>query len=82
MATVLAMKTNGDRTICARCGGLMVSDFCMDLVRETGELEFLASRCVQCGEIVDPLILKNRTIQRPSASARIERKAPIHHESL
>jgi len=68
MATALAMKTNGDRTSCARCGGLMVCEFCLDLVRGTGQLEFLASRCVQCGEIVDPLILKNRTIQRPSAS--------------
>ena len=68
MATALAMKKNGDRTSCARCGGLMVGEFCLDLVRGTGQLEFLASRCVQCGEIVDPLILKNRTIQRPSAS--------------
>ena len=38
----------------------MVGDFCMDLLNGTGELEFLASRCVQCGEVVDPVILKNR----------------------
>lgn len=45
---------------CSRCGGLMVSDFCMDLMNSTGELEFAAKRCVQCGEVVDPLILRNR----------------------
>ena len=48
---------------CRRCGGLMVGEFCMDLWNYTGELEFPASRCVQCGEIVDPVILKNRQLQ-------------------
>ena len=49
-------------SICTRCGGLMVSDFCMDLLNSTGELEFAAKRCVQCGEVVDPVILRNRRI--------------------
>jgi hypothetical protein len=51
-------------TSCPRCGGLMVGEYCMDLPNGTGELEFLASRCVQCGEVVDPVILKNRSIQQ------------------
>ena len=38
----------------------MVNDFCMDLLNSTGELEFAAKRCVQCGEVVDPVILRNR----------------------
>ena len=38
-------------TRCSRCGGLMVMEQCFDL---------LARRCVQCGEIVDPVILQNR----------------------
>ena len=42
----------------------MVGEFCMDLVNGTGELEFLASRCVQCGDVVDPLILKNRNMHQ------------------
>jgi hypothetical protein len=46
----------------------MVGEFCMDLLNGTGELEFLASRCVQCGEVVDPVILQNRRIQRPSSN--------------
>ncbi len=48
------------QSTCSRCGGLMVSDFCMDLLNSTGELEFAAKRCVQCGEVVDPVILRNR----------------------
>lgn len=47
---------------CIRCGGLMVTDFCMDLLFCIGETEFAAQRCVQCGEIVDPVILRNRGI--------------------
>ncbi|TKB74132.1 MAG: hypothetical protein E8D46_09745 [Nitrospira sp.] len=51
---------------CARCGGLMVADFHMDLLFCIGETEFAAKRCVQCGEIVDPVILHNReTRQEP-----------------
>ena len=51
---------------CARCGGLLVPDFAMDLLFCIGETKFAAQRCVQCGEIVDPVILGNRrTKQEP-----------------
>jgi hypothetical protein len=53
---------------CHRCGGLMVGELCMDLLNSTGELEFAAKRCVQCGEVVDPVILANRAIQRVRVS--------------
>ncbi|MDH4187971.1 MAG: hypothetical protein OEV08_13340 [Nitrospira sp.] len=36
----------------------------MDLLNSTGELEFAASRCLQCGEVVDPVILQNRRIRQ------------------
>ena len=39
---------------CPRCGGLMVAEWCEDLS------DYRAQRCVQCGEIVDPVILQNR----------------------
>lgn len=70
-------------TTCTRCGGLMVGEYCMDLPNGTGELEFLAARCVQCGEVVDPVILKNRSIQqqrRPPHSS--EQQVPTHTESI
>ncbi len=58
--TVISAIT--DKSACTRCGGLMVTDFCMDLLFCIGETEFAAQRCVQCGEIVDPVILRNRGI--------------------
>jgi hypothetical protein len=48
----------------------MVSDFCMDLLNSTGELEFAAKRCVQCGEVVDPVILRNRGLRQDSTAVR------------
>ncbi len=51
-------------SMCARCGGIMVTDFHMDLLFCIGETECAAQRCVQCGEIVDPVILSNRKIKQ------------------
>ena len=48
---------------CSRCGGLMVAEQCFDLLSDSGHLDFLARRCVQCGELVDPVILKNRRLR-------------------
>ena len=42
----------GGMTRCLRCSGL--------LVIEPG-FEFPVWRCVQCGELIDPVILKNRS---------------------
>jgi len=39
---------------CPRCRGLMVAEWCEDLSSYTGQ------RCVQCGEVIDPVILQNR----------------------
>ena len=48
---------------CARCGGLLVRSRYIDLLDDTGQLEFSAQRCVQCGDVVDPIILHNRVRQ-------------------
>lgn len=45
---------------CSRCGGLLVAEECVDHLDDTGRLRFQALRCVQCGELVDPLILRHR----------------------
>ena len=46
-------KPNRDETQhCSRCGGLMVMEQLID--------DLPAQRCVQCGELVDPVILHNR----------------------
>jgi hypothetical protein len=44
---------------CCRCGGLMKAEPVFDLVEN--EIEFMAARCIQCGDIVDPVILQNRS---------------------
>ena len=57
-------------SICSRCGGLMVRDFCLDVLGNISESEFAAKRCVQCGEVVDPVILRNRRLRQDSTAVR------------
>lgn len=45
---------------CNRCGGLLIREGLFDLSDDTGHMRRWARRCVQCGNIVDPLILKRR----------------------
>jgi len=79
MASALTEKTRAEQvgnytvscavqheSMCTRCGGLMVQDFCLDVLGSIGEAECAAKRCVQCGEVVDLVILRNRgTRQEP-----------------
>jgi hypothetical protein len=46
---------------CPRCGGLMVAEWCQDLS------DYTAQRCVQCGELIDPVILHNRRLHLTGA---------------
>jgi hypothetical protein len=48
---------------CARCRGLLVSDWCYDL-ENSGESYVQVLRCVQCGHRIDPTIVKHQ-IRRP-----------------
>ena len=50
---------------CSRCEGLMVIEQCFDFMDDTGHLDFMARRCVQCGEVIDPVIQQNRQRQLP-----------------
>ena len=49
-----------NQSTCNRCGGLMVNEFYMDVLDSVGESKFPAKRCVQCGEVIDFIILLNR----------------------
>jgi ribosomal protein S27AE len=75
MATASAERTRVDRllnramssavsheSMCPRCGGIMVSDISFDLLNSFGESELAATRCVQCGEVVDAVIQRNRRL--------------------
>jgi hypothetical protein len=68
------MKTSGQQFLspsvqlnCDRCGGLLVPDFCTDLHNVTGEFDCSTLRCVQCGDVIDPVIQQNRRLQQTNA---------------
>ena len=54
---------------CSRCGGLMVITDCFDVLSDTAEIECMALRCIQCGDLVDPVILRNRN-HRPELAPK------------
>jgi hypothetical protein len=56
---------------CARCAGLLVPDWCYDLIN-TGEHSAEVFRCVQCGCRVDPVILRNQ-VRPPTGSTCVGR---------
>jgi len=58
---------------CPRCGGLLVTEWCFDLLDDSGHLDIPVHRCVQCGERVDPVILRNRRLRLLSGLEKIER---------
>ena len=57
------LEQHGSATRCSRCKGLMVVEQCFDSMDDPRHLDFPARRCVQCGEIIDPVILQNRRLQ-------------------
>lgn len=55
-----AESVRGSSSCCERCGGLMIDERCMDIGESLGGYWFWAMRCIQCGDIVDEVILRNR----------------------
>jgi hypothetical protein len=55
---------------CARCEGLMVREKFEDLgALGPNDYEYAGWRCINCGEIVDPVIAAHRRLTlRPAAS--------------
>ncbi len=54
----------GDAMQCLRCRGLMVQDHFYDMLDDSGHLSFVGWRCICCGNVLDPLILKNQRGRR------------------
>jgi len=44
---------------CGRCGGYMDRDMCIDL-SNSGYSSVWVLRCIQCGDVIDEVILRNR----------------------
>jgi len=70
MASESALSLALPHSSCLRCGGLMVKEMSTDLLNSAGELDCVITRCVQCGDILDPVILRNRRIRQESMTVQ------------
>jgi len=50
---------------CQRCRGCLIRDSFEDLQDDTGHLQFEGWRCINCGEVVDPVVLTHRVATPP-----------------
>ena len=59
---------------CTRCSGQMTHELCIDIQSDSGRTNFWAFRCIQCGDIVDEVILQNRSrsVFGPNAMLAVE----------
>ena len=65
----------GVRTVpCVRCGGLLVADLCTDFWDDGKNLA--VRRCVQCGALIDQVILQNRQ-RRPTSELPTSRRSSV-----
>lgn len=60
----MAVCDGEDAMKCTRCEGLMVADNLVDLQESCVPMWMRGMRCVSCGNIVDPLILRHRMLQK------------------
>lgn len=58
---------------CERCRGWMVRDRFVDLSDDTGRLDFDGWRCINCGEVLDVVVLQHRR-NRPLEPYRSQRR--------
>ncbi len=67
---------------CARCQGFMMSQTYEDLEDDTGQISLSAWRCFNCGEVVDPLILTNRSNAPKPIIGRARLNTPLSRLKL
>ncbi len=74
------MTKMGHPQSCRRCGGFFILDCLFDFFDAAGKMWCTAFRCVQCGNIVDSLILKHQaTEQLPNPKKQHHRRwAKLH----
>lgn len=59
--TTEAITGKSIHTSCARCHGHMVHDVWTDHPSDSGPSDFGAFRCIQCGDVIDEVILRHRS---------------------
>ena len=57
---------------CPRCHNLMVEETFVDVETSPSVWSFTGWRCVSCGEILDPIILQNRTLHPEPQGGRTQ----------
>jgi len=58
---------------CTRCDGLMIVDYYIDMEDDQGTHWLRAWRCMACGEVVDPGILRRRLVRNAALPGFVER---------
>ncbi len=58
---------------CERCRGCMLRELFVDLSDDTGQLVFDGWRCVNCGEVIDEVVLQHRR-EHPLSPYRGQRR--------
>ena len=77
-----ASSTVTNQSTCTRCGGLLVNDSYMDALDGVGESKFPAKRCVQCGEVIDFVILINRQQGQQPMTGQLAREILSNHRIM
>lgn len=54
------LRTARMSDVCRRCGGMLVEEHCMDFDIGIIGKGYWAKRCIQCGDMIDETILRNR----------------------
>src|SRR5512140_768569 len=62
---------------CTRCSGQMTHEMCTDLQSDSGHSNFWGFRCIQCGDIVDEVILQNRASIFERSARHAQRSLPF-----
>lgn len=57
---------------CRRCKGLMVMDHVVDIADDSGHLWLKTWRCLTCGDVIDPQILRRRLIKAAGPAPVVE----------
>ena len=60
---------------CLRCNGQMRKEHFSDFSEESGRFAFEGWRCLNCGEILDPLILEHR--HSPPLYVKSRKRRPV-----
>ena len=65
---------------CRRCRGLTVVDHFIDMQDDGGRLWLCAWRCVNCGDVVEPWILRNQLTKKSLLGRIVDRWERRHQK--